>query len=271
MKRRDRRERGALGGYIDELATLGRYTFSAAEVSETLGYSGLPLEKAVRRLAAQGRLTIARRGFYVIVPIEYRTAGAPPATWFIDDLMKHLGRDYYIGVLSAAAQYGATHQQPQEFQVVTEMVARPANVGRSRIRFLHRKHMAAAIATTIKTPTGYARISTPESTALDLVRYAHAAGGLSNVATVLSTLGERMDAEALAEAASHGDDLPVAQRLGYLLEVAGQKPLSRQLATWIAGQHPRIVNLQTGRVAPDGPVAKPWNVRVNEHIEPDEA
>jgi hypothetical protein len=58
-------------------------------------------------------------------------------------------------------------------------------------------------------------VSTPEATALDLVGYQHHAGSLSQVATVLAELAERIDAKALAKAAT--TPISWAQRLGYLL------------------------------------------------------
>ena len=56
----------------------------------------------------------------MIITPEYAQSGMLPATLFIDDLMKSLNRKYYIGLHSAAALYGAAHQQPMEFFVITE-------------------------------------------------------------------------------------------------------------------------------------------------------
>jgi len=70
------------------------------------------------------------------------------------------------------------------------------------------------------TPWGTLLVSSPEATALDLVGYAHHAGGLSQVATVLSELAERIDPEKLA-AAARTAPVAWAQRLGYLLEHLG--------------------------------------------------
>jgi AbiEi antitoxin C-terminal domain len=95
---------------------------------------------------------------------------------------------YYVGLLSAAAVHGSSHHQPQEFQVVTDRSVRPITVGQTRIRFFASKFIDKAAVTEVKTPTGTMRISTPETTAIDLVRFAKAAGYLDNVATVLSEL-----------------------------------------------------------------------------------
>lgn len=76
-----------------------------------------------------------RREFYVVVPPEYRATGSPPASWFIDELMRHLEQPYYVGLLSAAAIHGASHQQPMTFQVVTSRSTREMRTGKVIIRF----------------------------------------------------------------------------------------------------------------------------------------
>src|SRR5271157_6543085 len=42
-----------------------------------------------------------------------------PPSWYVDDLMRHEGRPYYVGLLRAAELHGASHQAVMEFQVVT--------------------------------------------------------------------------------------------------------------------------------------------------------
>jgi hypothetical protein len=83
----------------------------AAEVGPTL-----PLvPRRHRRIVATESFRVKRR-FNFPRPLEYREAGGPPASWFIDDLMRFLGQPYYVGLLSAAAIHGAAHQQPMVFQ-----------------------------------------------------------------------------------------------------------------------------------------------------------
>ena len=76
-----------LPAYVDGLQQTGRYTFSRKEALEVTKLSPIALQHAARRLAQQGRLVSPRRGFYVIVPLEYKRSGAPPPSWFIDQLM----------------------------------------------------------------------------------------------------------------------------------------------------------------------------------------
>ena len=67
----------------------------------------------------KSRICSVRRNFYVIIPPEYLSQRILPPTLFIDDLMKFAEKPYYVGLLNAAGFYGASHQQPQEFFVVT--------------------------------------------------------------------------------------------------------------------------------------------------------
>ena len=68
---------------------------------------------------AKGKICSVWQGLYAIIPVEYSSVGMIPPVLYIDDLMKYLGRPYYISLLSAAVFYGAAHQRPQEFSVIT--------------------------------------------------------------------------------------------------------------------------------------------------------
>ena len=93
--------------FVDDLQSRGRYSFMREEARRSLAISNLALQASARRLIRKVRLAAPRRGFYVVVPLEYRSAGAPPPAWFVDDLMRSSGRPYYVALLSAAALHGA--------------------------------------------------------------------------------------------------------------------------------------------------------------------
>ena len=97
----------SVGSFVDDLQANGRYTFTRAEVETKGERSEIGVQAALRRLKKRGRVVSPRRGFYAIVPIEYRSARCPPASWFIDDLMRFLQQQYYVGLLSSAAIHGA--------------------------------------------------------------------------------------------------------------------------------------------------------------------
>ncbi len=113
--------------------------------------------------------------------------------------MRHEGRPYYVGLSRAAELHGASHQAVMEFQVVTNKKMPELHVGRSRIAFYYRKDMEAVSAgiEDRKTDTGRMKVSSVELTALDLLRYPRAAGGIDHIATVLSDLGGKIDPQKL--------------------------------------------------------------------------
>jgi len=114
-------------------------------------------------------------------------------------------------MLSAAALYGSGHQQPQEFQVVTDHPQRLILAGRMRIQFLVKRPLQRTVTATTKTETGTMCISTPEATAIDLIRYVSASGGLNNIATVLAELAQGMDGQKLIHAAQAENELACLQ------------------------------------------------------------
>jgi predicted transcriptional regulator of viral defense system len=259
--------------FVEDLQGQGRYTFTRSEAAIAGRRTEVALEAALRRLRQRGRIASPRRGFHVVVPAEYREAGSPPASWFIDDLMQFLEQPYYVGLLSAAAVHGAAHQQPMAFQVVTDRPTRPARVGRVRIEFHMSRHAEDAAVAEVQTDTGSMRVATPEITAYDLVHFAAAAGHLSNVATVLSELAERLDPAALvALAPSYA--VPETQRLGYLLERLGEADLAAPLVAWLKNRRHRAVLLapEAGppRAEPIKTRADPrWRVIPNDDLEVD--
>ena len=254
---------------VDALQSQGRYTFTRAEALATLGTSAEAFKKAAQLLTHRRRLASPRRGFYVIVPAEYRVAGAPPASWYIDDLMKAVGASYYVGILTAAALHGAAHQAPQEFQVVTAIRQRTIVVGRERLRFVRKRNLARTAVMSVKTPTGTMRVSTPEATALDLLRYVDAAGFLSNIATVLHELAQKCDPPRLVEAAAAAVELPQVQRLGYLLDLIGARRLADPLANWLAQHRPDWARLDPAASARRARRDERWRLLVNARVEPD--
>jgi predicted transcriptional regulator of viral defense system len=254
---------------VDDLQAHGRYTFDRDEATLKLQANPVALKQAVMRLVEKKRLAVPRRGFYVIVPVEYREPGSPPPSWFIDDLMRHLGRPYYVGILSAAALYGAAHHQPQEFQVVTDLSQRTMKAGRSRIRFLVRSNLKLTSVRELKTETGAMRVSSPEATALDLLRYVQAAGGLSNVATVLVDLADSIETKKLLEAAKADGELAHAQRLGYLLNLIGVGEKAKHLEKWIKQVNPGSVPLKPGVPMKGSTTDQRFRVAINSRLEVD--
>ena len=219
--------RSALSGYVSGLLSTGRTVFTADEAEQALGVGHGAFLDAAERLQRRRALLNPRQGFYVVVPPQYASWGAPPPAWYIDALMRREGQAYYVGLLKAAELHGATHQAVMEFQVVTAKRLPRIRAGRSMIVFYFRKDMEAVTVgiEDRKTDTGTMKVSSAALTALDLLRYPQASGGMDNIATVLSDLGRKIDREQLA-ALSVVVERPVVQRLGYLLDHLGRDELT---------------------------------------------
>ena len=95
-----------------------------------------------------------------------------------------------------------------------------------------RKRLREVPVQSLNTPRGTVLVSTPEATALDLVGYQKQAGGLDQVAIVLSELAERIRPGKLV-AAAIAAPVPWTQRLGYLLERVGAGEKTADLKAYV--------------------------------------
>jgi predicted transcriptional regulator of viral defense system len=268
MKMKSEEKERSPTAFVDRLQAEGRYSFTLAEFRAVPGRTKLAVRQALYNLKRQGRIVAPRSGFYVIVPLEYRSAGNPPVSWFIDDLMKKSGRSYYVGILSAAALHGAAHQQAMVFQVVTDRSSRSMRAGRFRVEF-HVNRMADKIPVVeMQTETGSMRVSAPEATSFDLVRYARAAGGLNNAATVLKELSDKIRPDTLAGLVPLYA-LSDAQRLGYLLDLVGKSRLTESLWNAVSRRKPPHVPLAVGKPVAHHAVNPRWRVIINDTVEAD--
>jgi predicted transcriptional regulator of viral defense system len=256
----------SLESWVDAVQSRGKYTFLRQDALAS-GFSPESVKKALQRLARRGRIAKVKNYFYVIVPLEYAHAGSPPPAWFIDDLMRAMGRPYYVGLLSAAALHGAAHHAPQEFQVVTDRFVRSLTVARTRIRFFTSKYLSRAAVNSAKTPTGAMRVSTPETTAVDLVRFAKGAGQLDHVASVIGELAPILDARKLLAAVRVVRDVPNAQRLGYLLDHVDARRLTGPLKNWVDRQASHPVPLRSQQRNREGAPDRRWRVLVDRSLE----
>lgn len=250
----------------DLLVARGRYSVSLGEIRELTSLSNAAIASGLQRLRKQRRVFSPTRGLYVVIPPEYRAWGTLPADWFIDDFMRHLGRRYYVALLSAAAYHGAAHQAPQVFQVMADGRVLDRAIGRVRMAFYTSEHIPDTPTEMVTVHTGSIAVSSREATVIDLIREPRASGGVSNVATILAEIGE-LDGSALATlAARYGRTL--ARRTGWMVDRYGSchdlGPL--RLAARLDLGEPALLS-------PSGPrrghADRTWGVRMNIAVEPD--
>ncbi len=254
--------------YIVDLASTGRYCFTSGEARKVLDVSADAVRLALSRLARRKLVASPARGFYVVIPPEYRSLGCLPADQFIPALMERIGRHYYAGLLSAAQYHGAAHHRPQGFQIMLGKARRPIRCGQVRAAFIVRKELEKVPVQMFNTPRGTLRVSTPEATAVDLVGYPRHVGGLDQVATLLSELAEQMDPLKLVEAVKA---VPVtwAQRLGYLLEQVDAGEKTAELKGYVRDTARDAVALLPGAAHGKARPDPAWKLYVNADVEPE--
>lgn len=237
-------------------------------MADRLDVSLTAARSALRRREAKELVASPYRGFHVVVPPEHQRLGCLPAEQFVPQLMERLGIACYSGLLTAARYHGAAHQQPQVFQVVVPKTRPSIHCGRVRVSFVARHNAAAMPSEAVSTPRGFLKISTPETTAYDLVGYPEHCGGLDNVATVLAELAEKLDPARLAEIAELSP-LPWTQRLGYLLDRLGHPSRAEHLAAFTASHATETAPLLPGVEMESADRDDRWKLRINVDLEPD--
>jgi len=260
----------SVASFIRSLQANGQYTFVTENVIDATGKSVVAVRHALRRLIFKKKITRVRRGFFVIVPNEYLHAGSPPPSWYIHQLMEFHGQDYYVALLSAAALHGAAHQQPQEFQVVTTSALRPIKIARSYLKFFVKKEVNTSMMQKIKVPTGYINVSTPETTAYDLIKYVDRVGDINNAATVLNELAETITPKSLSDILKQNTETAYIQRLGYLFELLNYSAHAKILYNHLKKIDLKRVPLRSGIKYNNDQLNKKWNVYINTKVEIDE-
>lgn len=257
-----------LSDYIVYLLSKGELILKKAAALEALDKSDAAIRNSIKRQVHKKKLIPLFRGFYLIIPPEYQSLGFVPPDLFIDDLMKEVRVSYYIGLLSAASFHGSSHQAVQTFQVMVNKRLKPISLGRSKIVFYYNKRLEDISVQQLKTDRGPITISTPETTAFDLIRYFHQSGHLNHVATVLKELGEKLSDKKLKKL-FHIYPVVSVQRLGYLMDLTGHHKVSKNLAEYIKGLNCPFVALKPQQDMKYFEKNLKWRLLINEKIEPD--
>jgi len=268
-----------LPDFTDRQLAAGRGFFTQPTALLELRQSPQAFRAAVARLSKNGRLASPRRGFYLILRPEDRVLGGPdPARW-IDPLMSHLGLDYRVSLLRAAAFHGASHQAAMVFQVITPRQLPPIVLGRQHVEFLFQspqmftKTNRSEWLNRLKTEAGYAKVAGIELTLLDICRYFHRAGGVNGAAQAVHDLGKEANSRILAAAALAYENSSV-RRLGYLLERFGHTRQARALLPFARKARSfKPLDPSAKAIVPELALAdeqnSDWKIRVNVAVEID--
>lgn len=248
-------------------------TFSVIELRRAFpDNSEKGMKTELRRLSTRGRIQSVYRGFYVVVPIQYQLNGIVPPHFYIDELMNYVGKPYYVGLLSAAAIYGAAHQRPTQTQVMTIEPRIKTSEKNPLLDWNYRQFIPEEHVLTKNAELGVIRYSSAELTAIDLVQFAEQVGGYQRVATVLAELMEAVDISKITELQSFTTKATM-RRLGYLLEyVLEEQEKANELYGIIRsqGREWNIICMSSKHPNNDNSRNNRWRVNKNIAIEIDD-
>ena len=263
----------SLNDWIKEQEQRGITTFSFQQIRCVFDErSDKSLKTDINRLTLSKRIQNVYKGFYVIIPIQYQLKGVVPPTYYINELMEYLGKPYYVGLLSAAAIYGASHQRAMMTQIVT-IGPRPRTSNKnSLLDWNYRQQIPSELIKSRNAEMGRINYSSAELTAVDIVQFASNIGGYQRAATVLAELVDVLDMPKM-EGVLPYTTTTAMQRFGYLLEfVLFEQDKADQLydimkkrngyfnAVLMSSEHPASDDTESNR----------WRVNMNIDIEIDE-
>jgi len=253
--------------YLFKIRARGRYSFTLDELKSSLSISEKAISQSLFRLKTKGQIALVRQGFYVIVPPEYSASGILPPSFFMDQMMKWLGRRYYFGLFSAAAIHGSSHQQPMESFIVTSPPAlRRISQKNLVINYLLKGSWEESDIVQKKTESGYINVSSPELTALDLLLYNNWVG-LNRATEIITDLALEMHPSVLAQTARRFPVTATIQRLGYILDQElGNEKLASTVEKVLDGRIVHVIplsisNERKGRMSPR------WKININMEVD----
>jgi predicted transcriptional regulator of viral defense system len=255
--------------YLLEIRAKGRFLFTYEELKKAFDSSEQAIRRKIYRLKADNKIAVIRKNFYVALPPEYAVTGSLPVYLYIDDLMKYLGRNYYLGLYSAAALYGAAHQQPMEFQVILQSPMRSISEPNTEINFFVRKDFNSTLLEKKKSAAGYFNVSSPELTALDFMTFNGKIGGITRIVPILGELIEEIKPSGMYNAAKLYGQNSSLQRLGYLFsKVFDRQDLANAIKRALKGKSLQAILLSISSQRKNN-MDREWKVDVNVIIEND--
>ena len=272
---KDPRKFKSVEEWTNHLLAQGKYAFALQQLRAVFtGQSEAANKSALKRLADKGQIISIHKGYYLIIPPQYMSKGILPPALYLDAFMNELKRPYYLALLNAAAYHGASHQQPQEFFVVTVFpVLRPTQKKGLKVNYISKKEIPENLLEIKKTEAGYLKISNPVLTATDLIQYAKRVGGINRVAAVLNELAESIKPGDFNAVLISNTPVTALQRLGYLLDkVFGRQELSNALFSSLQNNNTDFFRTPLKASAPvKGFTAdEKWKVIINTTVEIDE-
>jgi predicted transcriptional regulator of viral defense system len=250
------------------LLSRGIITVTTEECAHLFNSSLSDIPNKLVYLRNKNQIVALARGLWAVVPTENIQMGAPEPVRYIDSLMSFYGCNYCAGWLTAAALYGASHQAPQVFQVVTSKTIKDRKIGRSELKFYERSYVEAITKRRLVISDGVINVPTVGSTMLMLCADILMSGGIDNVATIISELSEVSSGyveEILNDA--HLFQTSAIRRLGWILEnVANITNLDELKKICDDGTNPSLLSPYNSH---SGSIDTNWHLVINRKVDKD--
>jgi len=261
--------------WVEECLSKGKLSFSLLEIQQSFkNDSETSLRRQLDRLSEKQKIVSIFKGYYIIVSPQYASKGVLPPTLFIDNLMKFLNRKYYVALLNASALHGASHQQPQEYFVVTEYpVLRTTKKKGILVNYISTRILPPDLLTEKKkTEAGYITISNQILTAVDLINYEKKIGGLNRASTIINELAENIKKKDITNEFVNYSNVSSLQRLGYILdEILNKKELAERIFSLCRKNKIKfyLIPLKASAKKDKERINKKWKLIINTEIEID--
>ena len=263
--------RGLVARILDQSQARGRLVVSLDELVQSSGLSPLAVRRQLEHLGERVARLPGRPATYLLVAPEHRARGTPPVASWLDAYLRYREQPYYLGLLSAAALHGSSHQAVQVTQVLTPRPTRPFYLGRLRMDFYVKSSLAQTPLSGLTGMPAPMAVSTPEATALDLVAFNKRIGGIRRAGEVIFGMKPKMTVAGLKKALAAEPQTAVKQRLGYVLDVLGMNQLAKVVERSLpAGLAPTLLQFEGKAAAPSTApthLVRRWNVVDNLGVE----
>lgn len=277
--------------WIQSLEEKGIYSFSMQELKEVFP---LLKEKTILNtlgtLKKQGKLLPLWNGIYSIVRFvdignatdnkAIREEGKP--YFYIETLMQHLKREYYVALLSAVEVYLSPKEalQANEITVITSLPPlRDSFRGQGKIRYFVKKDIKNLREIGVKRKTlpfsieeRTLRVASLELTAVDLLLYEKEIGGIQKAVEVIQRIKKHLSWQELPKEVIFSTPVSIFQRLGYVLSFIKEEELAERLKERVlsTGKKFRRTLLKTDVPEKGGePFCPIWKIVVNISLQND--
>ena len=271
--------------WIQSLEEKGIYSFSMQELKEVFDHlKEKTILNTLGTLKKQGKLLPLWNGIYSIVRFvdignatdnkAIREEGKP--YFYIETLMQHLKREYYVALLSAVEVHLSPKEalQANEITVITSLPPlRDSFRGQGKIRYFVKKDIKNLREIGVKRKTlpfsieeRTLRVASLELTAVDLLLYEKEIGGIQKAVEVIQRIKNHLSWQELPTEVILSTPVSIFQRLGYVLSFIKEEELAERLKERVlsTGKKFRRTLLKTDVPEKRGePFCPIWKIVVN--------